>query len=446
MTALDRIIPFTAYSVALVAAVYWAFFILTDVVQQVVVNSEGNAQPTHPSKPGIASLDVYLPPNQKNDNNQNVDLALDGQPISLLLDTSFADLFVVSSECSNEGPESPCYGTQHPFSIKEDTIVLPNETFHTGLYTGTITGNVSFPDVSYGDLVARYITTALIYDAWPNYFRNGSFTGVIGVGLRRASIQWRQHKRLPMIDASILQGIFERPILTLSSPRYGDPEQHTGSLTFGEVQKKYASINISYADVVPFSRTPEKPNGLDHLLTIGWTAELEGLRVNNVEVNVTRGRLRPDGRHVSVVDTGAAGLFIRTADFNAVVLRFNGPTQIEVQPNNETIVWFQCDQPQLLEFKFRGEWFAIDPLDLIEANADRIVNGMRMCLSTLRPYESTLFGDSLMGLPFLRSVLAVFDYVTDDMYSQPPRLGLGSTVDPKKAFERYGEVYRNRMA
>lgn len=50
-----------------------------------------------------------------------------------------------------------------------------------------------------------------------------------------------------------------------------------------------------------------------------------------------------------------------------------------------------------------------------------------------------------MGLPFLRSVLAVFDYVTDDMYSQPPRLGLGSTVDPKKAFGRYGEVYRNRM-
>ncbi len=72
MTALDRLIPFTAYSVALVAAVYWAFFILTDVVQPVVVNSKGNAHPTHPAKPGIASLDVYLPPNQKNDNNQNV--------------------------------------------------------------------------------------------------------------------------------------------------------------------------------------------------------------------------------------------------------------------------------------------------------------------------------------------------------------------------------------
>lgn len=72
MTALGRIIPFTAYSVALVAAVYWAFFILTDVVQPVIVNSEGNAHLTHPAKPGIASLDVYLPPNQNNDNNQNV--------------------------------------------------------------------------------------------------------------------------------------------------------------------------------------------------------------------------------------------------------------------------------------------------------------------------------------------------------------------------------------
>lgn len=129
-----------------------------------------------------------------------------------------------------------------------------------------------------------------------------------------------------------------------------------------------------------YGRTPEKPGGLDHLLTAGWTAELEGLRINGIEVNVTRGRLRPDGRHVSVIDTGAAGLFIRMADFEAVVPLFNGPTTIEIQPNNETVVWFQCDQPQLLEFKFRGEWFAVDPLDLIEANADRTVNGMQMCV------------------------------------------------------------------
>lgn len=67
------------------------------------------------------------------------------------------------------------------------------------------------------------------------------------------------------------------------------------------------------------------------------------------------------------------------------------------------------------------------------------------CLSTLRPYDSTLFGDSLMGLPFLRSVLAVFDYVSEDMYSVPPRLGLASVVDEEKALKRYGELRWSRM-
>lgn len=122
------------------------------------------------------------------------------------------------------------------------------------------------------------------------------------------------HKRLPVIDAFIMQGIIKRPIMSLSSPRYGDPDQKTGTLTLGAIEK-YASINISYTDVVPFSRTPDKPNGLANLITAGWTFELTAFRMNDITVPISPGRLRPDGKHVAVIDTGASGIFLRTPDF-----------------------------------------------------------------------------------------------------------------------------------
>jgi hypothetical protein len=67
------------------------------------------------------------------------------------------------------------------------------------------------------------------------------------------------------------------------------------------------------------------------------------------------------------------------------------------------------------------------------------------CRSTLRTWELTTFGDSLLGLPFSRSVVAVFDYGSDDMFSVTPRLGLASTVDVDTAWRRYPGMYKDRL-
>lgn len=56
-----------------------------------------------------------------------------------------------------------------------------------------------------------------------------------------------------------------------------------------------------------------------------------------------------------------------------------------------------------------------------------------------------VFGDSIIGVPFLRSAFSVYDYVSMDLYSEQPRLGLASTVDVDKAKARYHELYQNRM-
>jgi hypothetical protein len=66
------------------------------------------------------------------------------------------------------------------------------------------------------------------------------------------------------------------------------------------------------------------------------------------------------------------------------------------------------------------------------------------CEASLRSnYED--FGDSLLGMPFLRSVRTVFDYVQINTHTVSPRLGLASLVDIGTAVKRYDSLYRNRL-
>jgi hypothetical protein len=66
------------------------------------------------------------------------------------------------------------------------------------------------------------------------------------------------------------------------------------------------------------------------------------------------------------------------------------------------------------------------------------------CEASLRSnYEN--FGDSFLGMAYIRSMFTVFDYVEDDMYIVPPTLGIASMVEKSKATERYELFYRNRM-
>lgn len=85
-------------------------------------------------------------------------------------------------------------------------------------------------------------------------FHNGSFAGVLGLGLRWVSQTWNQYHRLPVLDTMIQQNILKRPVLSLSFPRFGDPEQEKGKLMLGEVQSIPATSPPAYCNVIGFSR------------------------------------------------------------------------------------------------------------------------------------------------------------------------------------------------
>ncbi|KAF2125131.1 acid protease [Dothidotthia symphoricarpi CBS 119687] len=408
-----------------------------------VKNLIGNGIESHKDvgDKGVASLDVYIPPGRTDDSYQNVDIQFDGQRLAFTLETSSADNFVASEECDTVDRTSGCYQLEKSYHINDKTTFLSGDGFDTFLGKGRVIGNLSSISVSLGSLYVENATTALINNATIDEFQNGSFSGVLGLGLRTTSQQWLKYGRLPIVDTLISQNVLKQPVFSLRSPRYGDPEQHTGRLTLGAIESVPQSINITYRDVVPFSRNEHR---LDHLETIAWSTILEGLRINSVEISVTPGRLRSDHQHVSVLDSGSSYIYLRNRDFYTIVEYLHGATATETHPNGDKI-YVECDQPQLLEFKFHDRWFLIDPLDMLLAGSRQLINGTVMCEANLRTWEFSTFGDSIMGLPFLRSAFVVFDYVSADMYSTSPRLGIASMVDKDMAMKRYAALYSNRL-
>lgn len=84
-------------------------------------------------------------------------------------------------------------------------------------------------------------------------FQNGSFAGILGLGMRKVSSQWSQFQKLPLIDTLIAGGKLEKPLFSLRFPRLGDPNAIAGVLSLGEIEAEYAVKPIKYSDVAQFS-------------------------------------------------------------------------------------------------------------------------------------------------------------------------------------------------
>jgi hypothetical protein len=224
---------------------------------------------------------------------------------------------------------------------------------------------------------------ALITSAWPHEFQNNSFTGYLSFGLRTTSQIYHKHAKLPILDTLITQRKLARPMFSLRSPRFADPAHEVGKLMLGGMDSGIEEENVAFSDVLPFamytntSTDEEKNAKLDHPLLNAWSAELQGLRINGVEVGVSAGRVRRDERHVAIIDSGSSYIYLRKQDFYNIVHSFNGSTETEPDETGDR-VWFECARPQALEMKVNSGWYPLDPLDLLEAVMVKVVNGTEM--------------------------------------------------------------------
>ncbi|EKG10797.1 Peptidase A1 [Macrophomina phaseolina MS6] len=346
----------------------------------------------------VGVLDVLIPPNRNDDQYYISYIEFNDQSIPVLLDTGSGDLFVGSDQCSTTDPQSGCYLSE-VYEIDNNTKIVPNETFGTVVGVGGVNGNQSIMSVDFGGVTIDDLAVPLIYFAQVGEFQNGSFGGIFGMSPRNVSRNYYFFNRLPAVEAMISEGLLEKPVFSLTAPRLGDPDSpKTGKLTFGAIEEIETLGEITYSDVI------DAPNyGYEDapLAPMSWTLELEGVRLNGGEINLTKGLLDAQGRYLSMIDSGAQTILLRPQDLDALAPLFHGPTIFQ----SGFAIYFDCSIPQLLELKYHGEWFPVDPLDLIIPSDHSVVNGTEMCKSALGSWTRT-FADSILGVPFVRNVEA----------------------------------------
>ncbi|OJD32562.1 acid protease [Diplodia corticola] len=414
------------------------FFVLLSLAS-LLTSCLSLALPTVGGNGKVGVVDISIPSNRHDDQYYVANLDFNGQTIPVLIDTASGDLFVGSNQCSTTNSTSGCYRSP-VYQIDNQTTIIANETFGTVVGVAGVIGNQSIMPVDFGGVTVPDLATPLLFYAGQGEFQNGSFGGIFGLAPRNVSRNYYFFERLPPVEAMITKGLLEKPVMSLTLPRLGDPASPTtGKLTFGAIEDVATIGDISYNDIID---TPNYGYEDGRLSPQSWTSQLLGVRMNGVEINLTRSSIDAEGRYLSLFDSGAQTILLRYQEFTAVAALFHGPTIVQ----DGYAVFFDCSIPQLLELKYHGDdrWFAVDPLDLIIPSDHGVVNGTVMCKSALGTWSRT-FADSIMGVPFMRNVLSVFDYKTEDLYSVQPRVGLGALTDAKEAVGRYAEVYQNRL-
>ncbi|KAF4334667.1 eukaryotic aspartyl protease [Fusarium beomiforme] len=408
----------------------------------------------------VQTLPIKLPSvTELGDTYYAVDVTCDGQTLPVMLDTGSADLLLVSNNCPNN-PTSGCYNST-PFEIKPTTNMPLNQSFFTIVGTGPVFGNQSILDVEFGaeEMLARDLGVGLVYNAVQMEFQNGSFSGILGMGLRNVSRQFYEFQELPPFDTLVAQKRTRSPKFSTIFPRYADPHSpKEGRLTIGGIDEEAQNgRHITYSDMLD---SPNYNYPGDPLAPQLWSIAVEEMRMNGQNVSLpesgkssmnsssSRACKEPIDMQVGIVsgtpyraalDSGTSFMAVGGVVLDEIANHIVGQSE-----STGIGISFDCSKPQHLQIKMNGQWIDINPLDLITPGDWYMQNGTQMCRASVNA-QSTSAADGLFGVPFLRNVLAVFDYVIDDMYFVQPRIGLAPMTNWSLALERYASSYKARV-
>lgn len=108
-----------------------------------------------------------------------------------------------------------------------------------------------------------------------------------------------------------------------------------------------------------------------------------------------------------VVDSGTISIWLPDADAAAINAQFNPPARY-----SNGYYFVECEAtPPALSFTINDREFPISPLDMIWYD----VESSKTCKSAVQNGGTT----NILGDPFFRSVLAVFDWGTQQMHLSP---------------------------
>ena len=189
------------------------------------------------------------------------------------------------------------------------------------------------------------------------------------------------------------QGKLAAPVFTLALNR----SQEGSTLTLGGVPEQFAGADFVTTPILP-SLIPFK--GEETLINYLYSIEVAGMSVDGVS-NMTA--------FTTIIDSGAKGILVDNSTVIATVRAFDPPGYWS-DKDGGYVVNCTAVGPQF-DLVIQNTTFSIDPTDLIEPEEV----GEGICTSVIQPSNS-LGGASIIGNPFLKNVVAVFDVGHNQMH------------------------------
>ncbi|KAG7086605.1 hypothetical protein E1B28_002550 [Marasmius oreades] len=355
--------------------------------------------------------------------NQNkfsylVPIRIGGQSFPLILDTGSSDLWVVSDKCSSKDCSSVSRYSQ-PSSKDLETLGTP---FDLSYLKGSVSGVVALDVVSLGSFEIRPQVFGLADDIKDMNLAGNGHSGILGLSFpSEASIS-------PNVAPTVLENIFkylDEPYFAIKLGTSPGPNDPTSSLTFGQLDEKYAS------HLSEFFFTPVSTAGASGYTY--WKVSIQTFIVDGQPVQLSPSTVRGvRDTQIAVVDTGTTLIVGPTSDVDAIW----GATGSAARYNTNEKIWeVRCNKAVDIRLVLGNRDRHVElPIDYEDVNWDEGEHESGWCIGGIQANDDVGSGDWLLGDAFLRSVYTVH-FIGNTTH--PPSMGFLGTVDRNVTYEQF---------
>ncbi|KAI0079979.1 acid protease [Panus rudis PR-1116 ss-1] len=337
-------------------------------------------------------------------------IGVGGQDLTVLLDTGSSDLWVVSSECHEEG----CDGVTkyEPTS----SLSLTQTSFDLRYLMGSVAGQVATEDVTLG----TYEIAAQVF-ALANTTNGLALAGTGNSGILGLAFPFEAS--IPSTSGTtLLENIFSafNDSDKFFAYRLGRAQTDT-SFTIGLLDE---TITNSTSD---FAFTPVVPaygSVYDY-----WKMPLQRLTINGTAFTLSASKVPGAQSNVAVLDTGTTLVLGPSGDVDRFWASVGGARKTddgwEVRCDRSISVGFVLGQDDS-----QREYF-VDPADVSWKSGS---HHSEWCMGGFQANDGVSAGDWLLGDTFLRNVYVIHQAATAD---RPPTIGLLSTTDGETSLAKF---------
>ncbi|OCH95493.1 acid protease [Obba rivulosa] len=339
-----------------------------------------------------------------------------GQDFRMLLDTGSADLWVVSSDCT----EQDCQGVAK--YNQSSSFASTNSSFHLTYLSGSVTGLIGTETVVVGPYEISTQILALANQTSGLALAGTGNSGILGLSFP--------------VEASIPETL-GRTLLENIMASYNETEryfaiklgrdQDGSSFTIGELDPDFANStsDFTYNSVSP----------LGNSVYNYWKLPLQGFTINHTVFPLSDSRVSGASSSIAVLDTGTTLILGPSADVDRFWQSVGGAKKTSSG-------WqVRCDRGIIVGVVLGGgnstKEYVIDPADISWQQGS---HAGEWCMGGVQANDGVISGDWLLGDTFLRNVYALHHVAAN---GQPPRIGLLGLTDPDASLAAFRQQRGN---